>query len=184
MPKRTACPEHAPAERQEHVSLFLDKEGRWFHEGVEITHARTRLLFAKNIRRDSTGRYYVHVGPESAEVVVEDAPYTIRSVTIQEDPDERPQDYILHLNDETQESLEPGSLVVSDQNVMYCNVKGGSERARFLRAAYYQICSRLEYDETGDRYWLPCKNKRITISPHRSARPPGGRGEGYRGADT
>ena len=177
MPKRTADPEHASAGRKESVSLFLDKEGRWFHEGVEVTHARTCLLFAKNIRRDPTGRYYVRVGPESAEVVVEDAPYTIRSVTVQETHDGRPQDYILHLNDETQESLESGSLFVGDENVMYCKVKEGSERARFLRAAYYQICSRLEYDERSDRYWLPCNDRRITISSDRSACP---RAEGGR----
>lgn len=144
-------------------NLFLDKEGRWFHEGVEITHRRTHLLFSKSIRRDPTGKYYVHVGLESAEVIVEDAPYTIRSVTIQEGLDDPPKDYILHLNDETQERLESGSLVVSEQNVMYCTVKGGTERARFLRAAYYQICTKLQYHETDDRYWLPCGDREIKI---------------------
>ncbi len=111
------------------------------------------------------GKYSVQVGPESAEVVVEDAPYMVRSVTIEEAPDGRPRAYVLHLNDETRESLESGSLVVSEQNVMYCKVKEGTERARFLRAAYYQICSRLEYDETSDVYWLPCRDARIGISP-------------------
>ena len=130
---------------------------------MEITHGRTHLLFSKSIRRDPTGKYYVHVGSESAEVVVEDAPYTIRSVTIQEELDGQPKDYILHLNDETQECLESGSLVVSEQNVMYCKVKGGTERARFLRAAYYQICTKLQYHETDDRYWLPCSDREIKI---------------------
>ena len=144
-------------------NLFLDKEGRWFHEGVEITHGRTCLLFSKSIRRDPSGKYYIHVGPESAEVIVEDAPYTIRSVTLQEEPDGQPKDYVLHLNDETQERLESGSLVVNEQNVMYCRVKGGTERARFLRSAYYQICARLAYDENDDRYWLPCSDREVTI---------------------
>jgi hypothetical protein len=130
---------------------------------VEITHVRTCLLFSKNLRRDATGEYHVRVGPESAEVVVEDAPYIIRSVTIQEGPDGLPNDYILHLNDETQEFLALGSLAVSKQNVMYCKVKGGSERARFLRAAYYQICVALQCDEKGGRYWLPCGDKKIPI---------------------
>jgi hypothetical protein len=130
---------------------------------VEITHRRTHLLFSKSIRRDPTGKYSVHVGPESAEVIVEDAPYTIRSVTIGEEPDGPPKDYILHLNDETQERLESGSLVISEQDVMYCRVKGGAERARFLRAAYYQICTKLEYNETDDRYWLPCSDRQIQI---------------------
>jgi hypothetical protein len=152
-------------------NLFLDKEGRWFHEGVEITHVRTRLLFSKSIRRDLAGNYYVHVGAECAEVIVEDAPYTITSVTLQEEPDGPPQGYVLHLNDETQEPLESGSLVVSEENVMYCRVKGGKERARFLRAAYYQICTKLQYDETNDRYWLPCSDRQITI--HRDGKANG-----------
>ncbi len=131
---------------------------------MEITHERTRRLFAKNIRRDpSTGRYYVRVGEQSAEVVVEDTPYTVRSVTVREGPDGRPEDYILHLNDETQETLAPESLRIGPENVLYCKVKEGAERARFLRAAYYQICAGLEYDETADRYWLPWRDGRITI---------------------
>jgi hypothetical protein len=165
MLKRTAHPESVPEPGQGSAPLFLDKEGRWFHEGVEITHLRTLLLFSRNIRRDSMGKYYVQVGSESAEVVVEDAPYMVKSVTIEEEPGGLPKDYILHLNDETQEPLEPGSLLVGEENVMYCRVKGGSERARFLRAAYYQICAKLQYDETGDRYWLPCCDREITIQP-------------------
>jgi len=153
------------AKRQANASLFLDKEGRWFHEGVEITHIRTCLLFSKNLERDRVGNYSVRVGSESAEVVVEDVPYIVRSVTIQEGPDGLPTDYILHLNDETQEFLALGSLAVSTQNVMYCQVKGGSERARFLRAAYYQICVPLQCDEKGERYWLPWRDKKIPIQP-------------------
>ena len=126
---------------------------------------RTCRLFSKNLRRDGTGRYSVRVGHESAGVVVEDAPYIVTSVTIQEGPAGRPNDYILHLNDETQESLAIGSLTVSTQNVLYCKVKGGSERARFLRAAYYQICVELHCDEKGDRYWIPWRDKKIPICP-------------------
>jgi len=149
--------------------LFLDKEGRWFHEGVEITHGRTRLLFSKSIRRDASGKYGVHVGPVSAEVIVEDAPYTIKSVTILEGDGGHPKGYILLLNDETQECLESDSLTVSEQNVMYCRVKEGAERARFLRAPYYQICTKLEYDEIEDRYWLPCSDREIRIHPDGTA---------------
>jgi hypothetical protein len=163
MPEKTAGQGPTTPQKQEKPRLFLDKEGRWFHEGVEITHERTRQLFAKNIRRDSSGAYHVHVGGQSAEVTVEDTPYTVRSVTVRKGPDGRPEEYVLHLNDETQESLAPESLSISAENVLYCRVKGGTERARFLRAAYYQICAGLEYDETLDRYWLPCRDGKITI---------------------
>lgn len=121
------------------------------------------MLFSKNLKKDSAGRYYVRVGHESASVVVEDAPYVVKSVTILEGPDGLPNDYILHLNDETHEILSTGSLSVNEQNVMYCEVKCGSERARFLRAAYYQICSHLHSDEKGEKYWLPWRSRKIPI---------------------
>jgi hypothetical protein len=163
MLKATANPELDSTGRDERTPLFLDKEGRWFHEGVEITHLRTCLLFSKNLKRDPTGTYYVRIGRESAQVALEDAPYTIRSVTIQEGPGKLPSDYILHLNDETRELLVPESLTVGAHNVLYCRVKAGSERARFLRPAYYQICAKIQYDEKREKYWLPWRDKKILI---------------------
>jgi hypothetical protein len=163
MPRSSVGASPPSAERKETAPLFLDKEGRWFHEGVEITHERTRLLFSKSIQRMASGTYCLRIGSESAEVLVEDAPYTVRSVTVKEDPDGFAQEYILHLNDETEERLEPGSLFVGAGDVMYCKVKGGLERARFLRPAYYQICAKLEYDARSDRYGLPSAGGRITI---------------------
>jgi uncharacterized protein len=165
MPKTNLVSEFNLDERQGNAPLFLDREGRWFYEGLEITHGRTCLLFSKNLARDQTGRYYVRVGSESAEVHVEDAPYTVKSVTIQKGPDGLPTDYILHLNDDTQECLASRPLTVNEDNVLYCLVKEGSERARFLRAAYYQVCIQLQYDEKADEYWLPWRETKIRIQP-------------------
>lgn len=165
MPKTSALPQDASNERRGVPPLFLDKEGRWFHEGVEITHSRTCLLFSKNLRRDPAGRYYVSVGHESSEVVIEDAPYVVKSVTIQEGADGVPLDYILRLNDETEETLGVGPLTVNARNVMYCMVKEGTERARFLRAAYYQICVQLQGGGEGEGYWLPRRSRKIPINP-------------------
>ena len=172
MPKRIGHPEPACAERKGANALFLDKEGRWFHEGVEVTHARTCLLLSRSLTRDSTGRYCVRVGNESAKVDLEDAPYTVKSVTIRQGPGKRPDDYILHLNDGTDEPIAPGSLSVSRENVMYGKVKGRSERARFLRPAYYQICVQLRCDDKGERYWLPWRDRQITINVDQGEKQP------------
>ncbi len=79
--------------------LFFDKEGRWFHEGVEITHRRTCVLFSRNL----------HKGPDG--------------------------------------------------------VKDGSERARFLRPAYYQICLKIQNSEEENRFWIPWRGGKILIVP-------------------
>ena len=145
--------------------FFLDKEGRWFHEGVEITHKRTILLFARNLSKGSEGRYYIRVGKEQAAVEVEDAPFMIRSVTIKENERGLISGFLLSLNDGTEEYLDPHTLMILDDNVMYCSVKSGTERARFLRSAYYQICTQIGPGEKENQFVLSWMEEKIPIPP-------------------
>jgi uncharacterized protein len=123
--------------------IRLDKEGRWFHEGVEITHQLTLDLFSSSIHLGQDGAYYLIVGPERARIVVEDTPYVVRRVTLE------PERALLLLNDRTEETLDPTTLRVGADNVLYCSVKTGAFRARFLRPAYYQLMERLEENQDG-----------------------------------
>lgn len=148
-----------------HSTIFLDKEGRWFHEGIQITHQRTCLLFARTLRKGSDDLYSLKLGNEWARVEVEDSPYMAKSVTVHREGNNVPMAYLLHLNDETEEFLDPQTLSVGKGNVMYCKVKQGKERARFLRPAYYQLCLQIETNTEENSFWLPCEGKRIPILP-------------------
>ena len=117
--------------------LFLDKEGRWFHEGVEITHRLTLELFSRSLQPDPAGGYKLVVGVEWAPVRVEDTPYVVRQVTIAADR------AMLHLSDGTDEELIAATLRQNEDNVLYCDVKEARFPARFLRPAYYQLMERL-----------------------------------------
>lgn len=144
--------------------LYLDKDGRWFHEGVEITHAKTRSLFLKNLARGEDERYYVRIGRECASVEVEDTPFLVTSVTVTEGSGGPGRcEYRIHLNDGSDESLDPRTLTIEQNNVLYGRVKENAERARFLRSAYYQLCARVEYAEQEDRYILPWRGSRIPL---------------------
>jgi uncharacterized protein len=145
------------------TDLFLDKDGRWFHEGIEITHQRTCSLFSRSLTKGSDGRYYVRVGKEYAPVDLEDKPFVIKSVTIVTDSEESCSMYRILLNDETEETLDPNTLTIGPDHVMYCTVKGSTVEARFLRSAYYQISAHVEYIETEDRYVLPWKGHNYPI---------------------
>ena len=134
--------------------LFLDKEGRWFHEGVEITHRRTLDLFSRSLQPDLSGGYKLVVGLEWAPVRVEDTPYVVRQVTFDHDL------AVLHLNDGTSEDLIEATLRQNADHVLYCDVKECRFPARFLRPAYYQLMERLREVEDGyavelgGRLWL------------------------------
>jgi hypothetical protein len=123
--------------------IFLDKEGRWFHEGVEITHSRTLELFSRSVCPDPAGGYRLQIGREQARIEVEDTPCMVREVTFRGSRVE------LKLNDGSRETLDPTTLRIGAVNVLYCNVKREKLPARFLRPAYYQLTSRMEQDQDG-----------------------------------
>ena len=124
-------------------TIFLDKEGRWFHDGVEITHLRTVELFSRSVCPDPAGGYRLQIGREWARIEVEDTPLMVREVAFRGERVE------LGLNDHSREFLDPATLRVGRENVLYCRVKTGRFPARFLRPAYYQLTSRIEQDQDG-----------------------------------
>jgi len=135
--------------------IFLDQEGRWFHEGVEITHRRTLELFSRSVCPDPAGGYRLQIGREHARIEVEDTPLMVREVSFVGAEAE------LKLNDGSSEILDPGTLRIGAQNVLYCQVKGKKFPARFLRPAYYQLAIRIEQDEEG--FFLPASGKKIYL---------------------
>jgi hypothetical protein len=136
--------------------ICLDKEGRWFHEGVEITHLRTIELFSKSVVKDNDCGYLLKIGKEWAKIVVEDTPYMVRSVDLRDDS------VLIELNDKSVEHLNPASLRVGNDNVLYCKVKSGEFPARFLRPAYYQLMTRLHEDKKG--FYLEIRGQRHYFS--------------------
>lgn len=132
-----------PEFKYEAGQFFLDKEGRWFHEGVEITHKLTYELFSRSLHPDGAGGWKLVVGLEWAPVTIEDTPYVIRQVTFE---NERA---LLHLNDGTTEEMCEATLRQNSDNVLYCDVKEARFPARFLRPAYYQLMERLTECEDG-----------------------------------
>lgn len=130
--------------------IILSRSGVWIADGVEITHAPTRRLFARSLKRDDQG-YFLQIGRETKRITVEDTPYFILRV------DGTPSTRItLTLNDETHEPLNPGTLHYSNGRLT-CAVKNGAFEARFLSAPYYDLLSHLEEDENG--YFLRFGNQ-------------------------
>ncbi|HUT52263.1 MAG TPA: hypothetical protein VM658_02630 [bacterium] len=131
-----------PRDEYKGGEIRLDKEGRWFHEGVEITHRLTLDLFNRSIKRHPGGGYCLEVGPECARIVVEDTPYMVKRVDLDGGGAR------IRVSDGTEEPLDPSTLRIGPENVLYCTVKGEFP-ARFLRPAYYQLMQGLTETEDG-----------------------------------
>lgn len=131
------------AGRAEEPRIFIDRRGRWFQDGVRITHRWTYLENNRNLDTDGDGRLFVDEGAGRVYVECEDAPFVVTMVSREEDG------FFLRLNDESVEELDFGTLTVSGENVPYAGVRGGRFRARFSRPAYYEFMKHAGKDEKG-----------------------------------
>jgi len=126
--------------------IYIDKEGRMFHQGEEMTHQGVLTLLKEHITLDDNGRYIIELEGQKCLLEVEDTPLVVRRAAAEAGAGER---FRLSLSDGTEEHLDPELLWISEENVIYTRVRGGTIPARFLRPAYYQIAEKIEETENG-----------------------------------
>jgi hypothetical protein len=124
--------------------ISFRKDGNWYTDDERIDNPRIALLFSQSIRQNPDGGYFLQVAEERAPITVEDTPYVVISVE-----DGADGGLALVLNDGTREALDPATLAIGAENVLYARVKSGKYRARFLRPAYYHLSGNFEADASG-----------------------------------
>ena len=142
-------------------NISIDKEGRWFHKGVEMIHREFIRLFYQHMTLDSLGRYVIRLGGDCCYVEVEDAPFVVRRVVFGDSDQANSSRFILFLSDDSREGLWPDTLYVGPDNVLYCRVKNRTFPARFGRPAYYQLTECIE--EENGKYFLPLNGEKYII---------------------
>ncbi len=123
--------------------ISFRRDGNWYTDDERIDNPRIALLFSRSIKRDQDGNYYLQIAEERAPVTVEDTPYVVKTVY------EKDGHFLIVTNDEEHEPLDPSTLEVGPDNVLYCLVKGGTFRARFLRNAYYHLSNNFVAEANG-----------------------------------
>ena len=138
--------------------LSLGADGRWYADGEPVLHKKLANLFSRYLRRKHSGGYEIWIDERyHADVEVEDTPYVVIGVDV--DPSD---DLYVELNDGSTERLAGNTLRVGPTDVLYCAVKNGTERARFLRSAYNQLADRIEQIDAGS-FTLRCGGKHYPI---------------------
>src|SRR5258708_32360114 len=137
--------------------ISFRRDGNWYSDDERIDNPRIALLFSQSIKRNRDGSYFLQVAEERASITVEDTPYVVRSLE-----DDELGGFAMVLNDDTREALDPSALEIGDNNVLYARVKGGVERARFLRSAYYHLSERFESDDDG-RFFVSLRGTRYPL---------------------
>jgi len=131
--------------------IYIDKEGRWFHKGAEMTRRDFIRLFYQNMELNSAGQYVINWKGQSCYVDVEDTAFVVHRAVYEDPVPNQEGRFILYLNDDTKEELLPDTLYVGNEHVLYCAVKNRTYPARFNRASYYQIAQYIE-EENGSYF--------------------------------
>ena len=130
--------------------ITFARDGRWYADGEPVLHPRLANLFSRYLRRKPEGGFEIWIDERfHSDVEVEDTPW----VVIRADCGANGRVEI-ELNDGSHEELADQGLTVGSDDALYCRIKGGSERARFLRSAQSSLAGRIE--ETTSGFQLRC----------------------------
>ncbi len=160
--KQQENPQKVHGEGYKSVRLSIDRNCKWYADGVEITHRRTWILFSRSLTLDTEGQAVVIIGKERAEVDIEDAPFMVSRVDDYPGKSPSPSSFNLTLHDGTIEPLQADTLRVGENNFLYCKVREGKFEARFDRKSYYQLAQFIKGDEAG-RFFLCLQDKRYFL---------------------
>jgi hypothetical protein len=147
---------------EENPELVIDKEGTWLYNGQPIVNKAIYLFFNQTLEYSPAGGYQVRVGAEVSPVAVEDTPFVVTDVVLVSGPEQKESFFNIQLNDETEEPLDLESLSVGKDNVLYCEVKSGNFKARFLRHSYYRLTEHM-LQEGEDRFYIPLNGRKYYI---------------------
>jgi hypothetical protein len=150
----TFTPEQIEAFRS--IGLSIDRAGRIWHQGAEVTHPRLRQALLRWLDVRDDGRDIVKLDDTRyAYVDVEDA--HLRAVSARWDGDR----VLLVLDDGSEEALDPATLTLGGGDAMYCKVRGGRLRARLSTAAQASVSERVVEHDGG--FALEANGKRWPI---------------------
>ncbi|MCA1829474.1 MAG: hypothetical protein ABR567_05215 [Myxococcales bacterium] len=140
---------------RESSGLRLDKEGRFWHRGTPIEHARTVAALHQGIHRAPNGRWATRIGKEWGYLDVEDAALFVRRI------------------DGSQAQLASGewaeieSLSIGADDALYARVRG--ERARLTRGTQFSLASALR-EENGS-FEIDLAGTTYRVSPDTGPEP-------------
>lgn len=134
---------------REQSGLRLDKEGRFWHRGDLIEHARTLAVLHQGIHRAPDGRWATRIGKEWGYLHVEDAALFVRRV----------EGTRVQLASGEWVDFDPATLASGADDALYVRVRG--ERARLTRTAQLALVDALR--EEHGRFALELDGRRWPI---------------------
>jgi hypothetical protein len=133
--------------------LFIDKDGHWYADGVQIIRKEIIKLFASNLRKDDQHNYYIYWQEKSYPVKVEDVPFFAEFIN------EQAGRLVIQLYDSRELSIIPKSLILKN-NIPYLSLFWERD-TKLSHHSYWEISKNLT--ERNGNYFIKYGNNELPI---------------------
>lgn len=142
--------------------IQVNPDGELYHNGAPLIHPGILELIYDSVRLEE-GRYILRMGGQACELEVADTFFVVKGL------EEKDGKLLIGLNSVASEELDPASLWINEDNILYCLVKKGKFPARFLRPAYYQLAQRIQEQNGGFALILGDKTYSLPVKAGKKA---------------
>jgi uncharacterized protein len=138
-------------EREGSIDIRIAADGRWYHEGGEITRPAMVRTFARILRREADGGHVLVTPAEKLRITVEDAPLIAVEARIDGAGDTQTIAFRLNSAEGVMAGADhPLRLRAGPAGILpYLHVRGPADRAieaRLARPVYYQLAEIADAD--------------------------------------
>jgi uncharacterized protein len=128
----------AEIEKLRQSGIRLDADGRFWHEGAEVTHHGLRAAFWRWLDRNPDGRWVLRLDDQRFVYLdVDDAPFVVRSARWDGDR------VLMRLSDDSEEELDYATLRLAPSGLPYCKVSRGFD-AKISTLAWNTLGERID----------------------------------------
>lgn len=143
--------------------IRINKDGVWYYRGREMVRKDIVQALYQHLKRDQDGRYRIEMEGDKAYVDVEDTPYVVMSVSFELSEGNDKDAIYLHMPDDSIDELDPSTLRIGADNVLYGNMARLGFESRFSRSSYYQLAEHIELDAEKDKFYVCLNSRRYYI---------------------
>ncbi len=116
--------------------MRIAADGKWYHQGGEITRPAMIRAFSSLLRREDDGSYSLVTPQQKLSIEVEDAPFV--AVELQSEGEGESRSLAFRLNSDDLVVAGPGHAIEARNGLIYLHVRNGLW-ARLARPVYYEL---------------------------------------------
>ncbi|MES2783490.1 MAG: DUF1285 domain-containing protein [Pseudomonadota bacterium] len=118
--------------------MRIASDGKWFHQGGEITRPAMIRAFSSLLRRDADGQHWLVTPQQKLSIVVDDAPFI--AAELQSEGEGPARTLAFRLNSDDLVFADADHTIESRNGLLYLHVRGGMW-AKLSRPVYYEMAN-------------------------------------------